>query len=77
MSHLISHASQPVNCILCILIQYYERAKDDELLLVLTSKLGIISSKQHRGHIGNLQGQIYLLQMQFSVYQAGLSKQQS
>ena len=35
-----------------------ERAKDDGLLLIFTSKLGITSLKQHRGHIGNLRRQI-------------------
>ena len=39
-----------------------ERVRDDGLLLIFTSKLGIISLKQHRGHIGNLRRQIYLLQ---------------
>ena len=29
----------------------YERRKDDGLLLIFISELGIISSKQHRGHI--------------------------
>ena len=32
----------------------HERTKDDGLLLFSPSKLGIISSKQHRGHVGNL-----------------------
>ena len=40
----------------------YEHARDDGLLLIFTSKLGIISLKQHRGHIGNLRRQTYLLQ---------------
>ena len=34
----------------------------DGLLLIFTSKLGIISLKQHRGRIGNLRQLIYLLQ---------------
>ena len=40
----------------------YEHTTDDRLLFIFTSKHGIISLKHHRGHIGNLQWQIYLLQ---------------
>ena len=31
----------------------YELVRDDGLLLIFTSKLGIISLKQHRRHTGN------------------------
>ena len=46
--------SRSVNC-------NYERSRDDELMLIFTSKLGIISLKQHRGYIVNLRQQVYLL----------------
>ena len=39
----------------------WERARDDGLLLIFTAKLGIMSTKILRGHIGNLQRQMYLL----------------
>ena len=44
----------------------YELARDEGFFLFFTSKLGIISSKQHRGHMRNLLGQIYLLQKSIS-----------
>ena len=56
--------SKSVNCKL---------SRDDGLLPIFNSKLGIISLKQHRGHIENLLRQIYLL---YTGYQ-GLNKQQS
>ena len=40
----------------------YERARDDGLLLIFTPKLGIVSLKHLRDHIGNLRRQIYLLE---------------
>ena len=40
----------------------HERAMDGGLLLIFTPKLGIMSMKHLRGHIGNLRWQIYLLQ---------------
>ena len=45
----------------------YERTRDDGLLLIFTSKLGIVSYKPHREHIGNLLRQIYLLQNSLSI----------
>ena len=41
----------------------YECARDDGLMFIFTSKLGIISLKLHQGHIGNLGRQIHLLCM--------------
>ena len=40
----------------------YECTRDDGLLLIFTPKLGIMSAKHLRDHIGNLRRQIYLLQ---------------
>ena len=50
---------------------------DDELMLIFTSRLGIVSLKQLRGlrgYIVNLRRQIYLLKRQFPEYQ-GQNKQ--
>ena len=45
-----------------ILTVNFKRERDDRLLLIFTSKLGIISLKQHRQNVGNLPRQIYLVQ---------------
>ena len=41
----------------------YLCARDDGLMIISTSKLGVISLKLHQGHIGNLGLQIHSLQM--------------
>ena len=59
------HASYTANLLKLVLPKAlnvnYERAKDNEFLLIFTLKLGIMLAKHLRDHIGNLRRQIHLV----------------
>ena len=61
----ISDCNLPLKVVLPV---NYERARDNGLLLFLTTKLGIITWKQDRAHIGNVLRLIYLLQKSIRAY---------
>ena len=57
--HTLNTANSVKVVLLKALAVNYEHARDEGLLLIFTSELGIIPLKQHREHIGNLLRQIY------------------